>query len=729
MSKTFNSAVSKPKNLDNPQSFQDFCACIGYYSLRKKYPEALGLIDKSLTKFKEKSERYQLLCIAGDCQKNQKIWDEARSLFDLARENAYEPVAARAKLGLIECEMAKGNIAGAEKEAYRLIDETKKSFGSAMTAGEAGGYTLHARPLSHGAVAMQACTIFGKYGYGERGIKFLEYAIGGNYKKSAKTSGFLAKRKEASDPNFAKGIYEELLTEEKLGTREVDFLAGLLRIDPNISQQKVDGYLARFRPIAKPRATFVTACAFRDAGRREWMTYATQVSNPLNFSKKAKKASDHILAAEALKLLSKEAEVNRDWSAVSQFSTRLLGSPKVTSQESASAVRSVARADVLQSGSIDAGKIADLCGKAKNQKTAKYGVARAMMQIEDYSLAERFFQEVLSDEGLSDVWKSKARFNLAECYDRNGKPEQSLQMYEEVLQGPNLDPKFAVIAAAKMISPMSKMGASQNEIVPKVNGLIDRTSDYVSLLDMARIIKQNDTLPAECWKRAYQKGRTLAGTALDNAKTPEVAMKTIFLLGRRQRDLLYYKEFVDDYAKFAEGRLEWLSQAPAPYWEYGAFVFEIMNAMDRPVEADGAWSKFVSSAAKKPSGVDLSHYHLFKGIVNLNRGSSEAKTEFAKVIDLAPLHVNASRAYYWLSLVDRGRGQWNEAARYAQRGLNAAGVQGGYVWQQNLRKKLAVLANDFDFKKAAPGKNHVASYQKAADEVMRDLKKVEKLLG
>jgi hypothetical protein len=51
------------------------------------------------------------------------------------------------------------------------------------------------------------------------------------------------------------------------------------------------------------------------------------------------------------------------------------------------------------------------------------------------------------------------------------------------------------------------------------------------------------------------------------------------------------------------------------------------------------------------------------------------------------------------------------------------------VWQQNLRRKLEVLANDFDIRKAAIGKNQVEKYQMVAAEVMSDLKKVEKLIG
>lgn len=729
MSKTFNSALSKPANLENPQSFQDFSAGIGYYSLRKKYPEALSLIDRGLAKFKHKSERYEILCMAGDCQKNQKIWKEARSLFEIAGKSAYEPVAARAKLGLVECEVAGGSVGEGENTVYKLIDEVKESEERGLTANESGGYTMSPIPMSAGAVAMAACAIFDRYGYRDKGSQFLEYSIGGDYKKNARTSGALAKRKEQSQPEEARIIYQQLLSLEKLGTREVDFLAGLLRIDPATPSSEISSYMERFRPIAKPRAMFITSCAFRGAGREEWREYATKVSNPLNFSKKAKKHSDHILAAEALKLLSKEAGVNKDWTAVAQFSNRLLGMEELTSQEAVAAVRSIATSEVRRTGTLDKSKIYDLCDKAKNQKLAKYGVARAMMQIEDYPLAEQFFNEVLADASINETMKSKARFNLAECYDKSGKPALALQMYEDVLKNPDLDQKFAIITAAKMISPMSKLGGDQTKILPQINELIDKTSNYVSLLDMSRIIKQNGTLPTECYMRAYQKGRALAGRELDNAKTPESAMKTLFLLGRRQRDLLLYKEFVDDYAKFAEGRLGWLSRAPAPYWEYGAFAFEIMNAINMPVQADVTWAKILGEGEKKPSGVELSHYHLFKGIVNLSKGRSEAKAEFAKVIELAPLHVNASRAYYWLALVDRGNGKVAEATNYAMRGLNATGIQGGYVWQQNLRKKLDVLAHDFNIEKAAPGKNHISSYKKAAGEVMLDLKKVEKLVG
>lgn len=729
MKKTFNSADTKPKSLKNPQSFAEFSACIGYYSLRGKYPEALELVNQSLSKFKSRAERYEILCMAGDCQKNQKIWGEAESLFKIAEDSAYEPVAARARLGLAECELVKGNVVGAEKSVYSLIDEARSSQKKGLVASKDGGYAASALPMSPSAIAMGACTIFDKYGHKDRGLAVLEYSINGDFKGSARASGMLAKRKEQSDPSGAKAVYEQLLLGGKLGTREVDFLGGLFRVHPAISNQEVASYIEKFRPIAKPRAMFTVATAFRIAGRPEWVSYASQVSNPFNFSKKAKKLSDHILAVEALKLLNKEAAVNKDWSAVSQFSAKILGSGCVSSPEVVAAIRSIATSDVLRSGSLDASKITDLCDKAKNQRAARYGVARAMMQIEDFTEAERVFSEILADEATSKDWKSRARFNLADCYEKTGKVEQSLQMYEDILKDPDLDQKFAVIAATKMIGPLSKTEGGGEKVISKINELVDKTNDYVSLLDMARIIKVNDALPADCYERAYKKGKALAVKAIDSAKTPDVAMKTIFLLGRRQRDLLFYKEFVEDCREFAESRLEWLSKAPAPYWEYGAFAFEILNAMNRPVEADETWSKFVAQAAKKPSGVELSHYHLFKGIVNLNRGSSVAKAEFSKVIELAPLHVNASRAYYWLALVDRGNGKVNEATTYASRGLSATGVQGGYVWQQKLRMKLSVLANNFNIEKAAPGKNHLVSYKKVAGEVLVDLKKVEKLIG
>jgi tetratricopeptide (TPR) repeat protein len=728
MKKTYDSSTSKPQSLDNPQTFEDYSACIGYYALRNKYPEALSLINTALSKFKEKAERYEILCMAGDCQRNQKIWNEAESLFNIAKESSYEPVAARANLGLVECSLIKGNVGEAEKSVYSLIEGAKKA--ATLSAGDnVDSYTLGAVPMSAQAIAMQACSIFDRYGYRDKGTGFLDFAIGGDISGSPRTSAMLARRQEETDPKKAQAIYEQLLSGTKLGTREVDFLAGLLRVDPSIKTSKVDDYLAEFRPIAKPRAMFAALTAFRTLGRPEWITYATKVANPLNFSSKAKKWKDHVLAAEALKLLNKEAEVSKNWKMVEQISSRLLGTKFVSPRETVSAIKSIATAEVLQTGKVDEVKIANLCNEAKNQKSAKYGVARAMMQIEDYTLAEKYFQDILSDESIGSNWKSKARFNLAECYDKNGKPEQSLKMYEEFLQNPDLDQKFAVIAATKMISPMSKMGDSQDVIVPKIYALIDKTDDYVSLLDMARIIKQNKSLPKECYMKAYEKGRKLALGELDSAQTPEGAMKTIFLLGRRQRDLLLYKEFVEDYYKFAESRLGWLSRSSGPYWEYGAFAYEIMNNLDQSVQADTAWTNFLAGAEKKPSGVDLSHYHLFKGIINLNRGSEAAKGEFAKVIELAPLHVNASRAYYWLALVDRGNGDTKAASNYANRGLNATGVQGGYIWQQKLRKKLAILASEFDVEKAAPGKNQLESYQQVAGEVMQDLKKVEKLIG
>lgn len=729
MSKKFSPSTAKPKSLSNPQTFADYCAGIGYYSLRGKFPEALGLIDIALTKFKSDAERYEILCMAGDCQRKQKIWDEAESLFKIAKDSAYEPVAARARLGLVECDLAKGNFKGAEQNVYAVIDEAKNAQKGRLTTNADGGYTINPSPMSPSAIAMRACSIFDRYGYRDTGTKFLERVVGNSPMKSARASGDIAKRSEQSDPQKAVNIYTQLLSEPKLGTREVDFLAGLIRVRPDISSQEVAAYIERFRPIAKPHAMFVVATAFRVMGRSEWTTYATKVSNPLNFSKKAKKASDHILAAEALKLLAKEAEINKDWSAVSQFSTRLLSTKAIRGPEAVSAIRNLATASLFQNGSIDSSKISELCSNAKNPVAARYGVARAMMQSEDFAVAEKLFQEIAADTSARNDWRSRARFNLAECYDKNGKSEQSLQVYEEILKDPNLSQKFAVIAATKMIAPMSKIKTDQGKIVAQINSLVDKTNDYVSLLDMSRIIKQNETLPAECYTRAYNKGRNLAVQAIENAKTPDIAMKTVFLLGRRQRDLLFYKEFVEDYNKYAEGRLEWLSRAPAPYWEYGAFTFEIMNALNRPVEADRTWKKFVDSAESEPSGVELSHYHLFKGIVALNRGIEAAKEEFAKVIDLAPLHVNASRAYYWLALVDRGNGNVGEATEYAMRGLNATGVQGGYVWQQKLRKKLAVLASNFDIEKAAPGKHHLANYKKAADDVMLDLKRVEKLLG
>jgi len=729
MSKIFSPSTAKPKNIDNPQSFSDYCAGIGYYSLRDEFPAALALIDTALSKFKSDAERYEILCMAGDCQRKQKIWEEAESLFKIAKDSAYEPVAARARLGLVECDVAKGNVKGAEQNVYAIIDEAKNVQKGRLATNAEGGYTINPSPMSPSAIAMRACSIFDRYGYGETGTKFLEHTVGNAPRQSARAGGTIAKRSEQSNPEKAATIYTQLLSEPKLGTREVDFLAGLIRVRPDISNQEVASYVDRFRPIAKPRAMFVVATAFRGMGRPEWIPYATKVSNPLNFSKKAKKASDHILAAEALKLLTKEAEIKKDWSAVSQFSTRLLSTKAIGTSEAVSAIRNLATAGLLQSGNIDSAKISELCSNSKNPVMAKYGVARALMQVEDFAGAEKLFQEIVADGEARGDWRSRARFSLAECYDKNGKSEQALQVYEEILKDPNLSQKFAVIAATKMIGPMSKIKTDQDKIVAQINSLVDKTNDYVSLLDIARIIKQNETLPAECYTRAYNKGRNLAVQAIESAKTPEIAMKTVFLLGRRQRDLLFYKEFVEDYNKYAEGRLEWLSRASAPYWEYGAFTFEIMNALNRPVEADNTWKKFVASAQSKPSGVELSHYHLFKGVVALNRGSEVAKEEFSKVIDLAPLHVNASRAYYWLALVDRGNGNVGEATQYAMRGLNATGVQGGYVWQQKLRKKLAVLASNFDIEKAAPGKHHVAAYKKAADDVMLDLKRVEKLLG
>jgi tetratricopeptide (TPR) repeat protein len=726
MRKTRNSSTSRPKNLDSPKTYADYSAAIGFYALRRDYAKALALINVGLEKFKTPLQRYELFSQAGNCQKNQKIFGEAESLYKLAIENAYEPSHAVASLGLASCDLEKGDALAAEQMILASIDSARKQL-SAVAENASSSLEIPPVPLSPQAIAMRAAPAFDRHGLREVSNRVLEYVIAAKPLASPRTAAFLARRLEPSSPSQAAEIYETLLSRAVLSSRDVDVLCGLLRIKPDLSTSALDGYLNKFRPVARQSATFAVAFSLRSRSDNAWKKYALELIN-MPRERMGKRARFSILSSEALKMLARDAEINRDWASLSHLAERFFSIKMATPVEKVSAIKKIAKASVLQTGKLDDSYLEKYCQELKQPSIGQYSIARAMMEIEEYGLASLKFQQFITTPSPQD-FRSRARFNLAECYGRTDQHRKAFDLYREISEDPSVDKKFALIAASKMVEPLLKMGTGSDEVLARISKIIDESEDSNSLLDMARIMKESGGIPENYYMQAYEKGRTLALKKIDSSKDPKAAMLTIFQLGRRLRDLLLFEEFVVDYRNLASGRLSWLAVAGPSYWEYGAFVYEIMCATGRPVEAARSWESFVSSAGKKPSGIDLSHYHLLKGIGELGLGRSTAAAEFEKVIELAPLHVNASRAYYWLALAERGNGRIASAKSNAEKGLQTAGANGGYVWQQNLRRKLEVLANDFDIRKAAIGKNQVEKYQMVAAEVMSDLKKVEKLIG
>jgi pentatricopeptide repeat protein len=728
MKKTRNSSTARPKNLENPQSYADYSAAIGFYALRTDYEKALSLINVGLEKFKTQKQRYELFCQAGNCQKNQKIFTEAESLYKLALENAYEPSHAVASLGLACCALSKGDAVTAEKLVLASIDAARQQLSPALeNPSPDAAIEIPPVPLSPQAIAMRAAPAFDRSSLPEISNKILDYVVDSNPLRSPRTASFLARRLENSSPEKSATIYETLLSRPTLSSRDIDVLCGLLRVKPDLSTDAVDEYLKKFRAVARQGATFAALFAIRSRAGDTWKKYALDlVGMPKDGIGKRSRFS--ILSAEALKMLAKDAEINRDWPNLTHMAERFFEVKMATPAEKIAAIKKIAKASVLQTGKLDDQSVDRYCQQLKQPAIGQYSVARAMMEIEEYGLATDRLSQFLGEPSPQD-FKNRARFNLAECYGKSGQPEKAFELYREISEDRSVDKKFALIAASKMVEPLLKMGTSREETLSRIAKIIDESSDYNSLLDMARIMKESTGVPLEYYMRAYEKGRTLALEKIESAKEPRSAMLTIFQLERRLRDLVLFEEFVADFKSFAAPRLAWLSAGGPSYWEYGAFVYEIMTATNRPLDAVRAWDSFVASAKKKPSGVDLSHYHLLKGIGELNLGKTTATAEFAKVIELAPLHVNASRAYYWLALADRGRGRSASSKSNAEKGLQVAGASGGYVWQQNLRRKLELLVNDFNVRKAALGKNQVEKYQLVAAEVMSDLKRVENLAG
>lgn len=684
------------------------CGLAGHLAVIGERVKALSVIKEALAKFKGRAQQYQLLFQGGDCLFALGKVDDAAKIFKEALEAAYEPAAARARIGLARCLLSKGEYLSAAEEINRAIDEAGKAAKAGYAQDGGGTWTLLAVPLCPQAVAMRVYHSFNQAGQGEIGRKILERARGRAVGKPSRLEIYRGKVDEwRGRLEGAAKRYDGALSGVSLGPRSLAALGGWCRCaglkDIPSLRQKLSGFQSRLAD----RASLTAVLNLRARGRGAWVEAAKA-----NFDGRA--------AAELLPLRIMTLGNRRQWGEMREAAEQFLALPGLTAQEGAAGVAAVIEAEWQQGNGVE--DLEQIARKAPDRAKARWAGYSRLLHLGDGASCELFFRGM----GRGSI---PAVACLGRALLSQGKREEAREIFARLAQRKGDPLRCQMAALVGLVSARadrSQISEDDGKLVQSRVDELARKGGLEPVLGLASLV---------VGLRRLAGTKDLAEEVLTQLR--EAFNETFFALTDPRGALMILTAMNEAFSVFggkggirdlylssAQDCLPMLEQGGADYHRYMVAVYGDTYSLGLVTEASRLWTETERAgpvaakwrAAREVAEAETRANNFQASAITLARNSYSTfgTGEFA------------ARACYLLSLDRLGKGK--SPSGWAVAGLDALGRSRGEAGNLGLVSRLEVLGVEFNRQKLGRLERKWrsrTSFRQVAERVVQDLSRVE----
>lgn len=701
---------------------------IGELVSRRKFPEALSLLNTALPRKKAPILSSRYISLVGDIEFHQSKFQDAVRTYETAVQSALiDPVHwLRPRIGKIQALLKIPDVLSAKSEAekaLRIAVEKINDFDEQIRfANEylASGVQLEAPhvPIRISVVAWRLGFIFLHEGALDEAKTFFNEAT----KRSP--GGANRARQGLAQVALLKGDYKQAYIRAINAIRHGNFRAKTIPAWKILitARRRMGGWRIPDRLIvalfeqAESRTVLIRTSMtvikeLRKNDMRQWVEMTERlmpyVDGPRRFS----------LKRDALKCLLASAKVKPDnWEEIHDKASELLelGGNYLSPKDWLAARKAWVTSGLYLS---DQDTLAWLDSPVwlegphcdKFILSARHGVALACMNAGRHDLARQFLLANLADttEDVHHV-RNRSRWTLARMESMLGNHALAAQYYQQYRA-----PKWRHQKQAELLWLRENLLAGNTNIPASTYASIKNSighdgSPFVRM-DLARwLLKfpEGDLRAHGQW--VFEQAVTDATTAFWAQTSPKMAMSYLFQTTRRQ-----VCDFLDDNAvvlfweRLTPEKRDWLWTEELTFWEYLGYVFTAYVRTNRWMAAQAFARHWLNDAASPMEG--LPYIGVPYGVQLMRRGAqTEAFEIFERMTRSAPSHALCARAWYWLALREWKRGNYDKAHQYAEKIRLAQGTRIGLLEEWELDAKALFILADMDAQgiDAAAAKNY-----------------------
>lgn len=685
--------------------FPALCARAGRLAVLGKRSEALGILREGIRAYSGRAQQYQLLCQGGDCLFGLGDMAAAAAMYSEALGAAYEPAAARARLGLARCLLADGKPREALSEVGTAIDEAGKAARQGYIQDGGGQWTLVAVPICAQGIAMRAYPEFAKSGQEARGRALLRKAIAlakGNPYRMTVFLGKLALRE--GDGRAAEKAFREALGVTKLGPRSLPALRGWCRCSVALGADEIAGKISSYSERMSSRAILAACGGLRAGGNGTW---------PNVVAVKMGKNCDRVARTEVLSLRAMAAGNRAMWREMATAAEELVTSPGTPPAQAAGAAADAAEARWHLGKDIPYA----LAGKAPDPAAAQWAIHRRMAELGDGKDAERFFKA----RGKS----AAARFNLALALQVQGKKGEGNRILAELASRSDSPWKARNAAVIALLEGSGAAGESRKI----ARGRIDKASKKGGAQGLSELSHLATGInrargPRAISEEALQESMNIFRNLFPLVTEPAEAVRMLRDISETVGSFGGRGGVRDLFLSTGRSCLPMLAGGGDSFFAYIVSVYGDTFRTGMVIEARELWEE-VRGISRIPDKWKAARV-LLEGEVRVMAGQSSGLPMVERARRAFGTGEFAARACYILALDRMGRG--GSASGWAVAGLDALGARRGARSNIDLLARLEVLSAGLD--PARLGKRgwrwrRSRTLEEVSGKILRDLSVVE----
>lgn len=677
---------------------------------RRRLAGALGQIEQLLSGALSIPQRTQLLSLAGDTLFKQGKFDEAAQAFARGTQMASEEARAWHRPWLAEARslLKSGNTAGAIERATALFAKAvsaETAFAQIVSQAQATlkrgtPVTIPPRPPRASVVASRLGRMFFLEGELVAAQQLFASAVQANPNGGARARLGLAEiALRRGDGAEATRLTKEAL---RLGQFKAKTLSGWPLLFAACRQTGTDPLdpallsgLAQAAPSVRARANLLLVRQLRQQGDARWQTLA---NNWLN----GPGTKPSVVVAELRKILLAHGRRLNQPAVGREVSARaLLAVPGLGPVERLSAIKELVRAQ-LESNQIPALEPLIAAAPARIQPDLTHSLALVCLKSGKTDLARVLFERNLASQPPGSGLWGKTLWAKARLLKGQGRPAEAAALFWTCYQQPGLPERFRWLSLVEWTRALGSV--SRNEVLamqPQIEAAYPVIQDYELVLDLARQVRFS-RLRSQFGSRIFERGRTLATQAFENAGHPSAAATILFKFCRRANDFTEYGSIIRTWEAMPPAKRIWLWSTKGDYWGWIELVLRAYRDSGQVAAAEAfATAMFSDSSLPAEAHALLgANYAAMK----IKQGNfTAAFSVYERMTKVAPSHEWTSAAYYWLGVRAWKRGDRAAAADYGARMSITLGSDLGLLWKQRMAANAHLLRIGMDSAGPPPG--------------------------
>jgi tetratricopeptide (TPR) repeat protein len=651
-----------------------------------KQAEGLTALNELAAVTKNPTRLGKILTIVGESQASLSRHTEACAAFTKAAQYANQAqdydLLLRAGYGQVRSLLRCPRIAEAKTAASQLIADLNTAdqaiqaianLSSAQLASQ-GNVTLPARPPRSTVVLTKIGNAFYESGLTDEAKAFYTQAIQISPNGASRARQNLAKLALASDnPALAERYARESLLMGRFQAKTV--AAWQLYLDARARQNLVPilepDVLGAFKTNTKDRIAGASLLSIvrvlRAHSDPTWKTVAQSAITSSDI--------DTIIATELEKLIQADAKLiaSDEPRLIAARALKLFRAKDVSSQEQVGHAKAYARYSLLGSSIPNITLITRIATERfgiLHTTAVRHTMALGAIQAKDTDRARIWLLDLLSDLNPGTEAWGKATWALARLSEDLGNPGEASVWYFELAENNLTPPRFRIQAMLKGFRELVKSNGAVDtpKVSATVSSILSTVDDFKLALDAARQLSLAGNSFLALKLQAAQRGKSLAFTAFQAARSSKEKITILEYVARRQIwDLGDSTSVLDCWDQLSpQDRSEFETVTGSLWYAYVALVFKALTRKGRTAEAESLVATIIDRDRSTPEGyvivgIEYAEWLLKSGL------KAKAFEYFDWIAKEAPTHRRAAVAHYWIALRHLKLGQQDFAKLSAEK--------------------------------------------------------------